>query len=109
MPVYIGFLKNLQPPRTQRPPSTDWGRIIAICSGFCRGRGLEFRLKSFPAIVLFSFLLLVSSLLAAQEPQDKDADKEMQATPAAQANTKNHKKDHKQDLNHNETKTEPKE
>jgi len=58
---------------------------------------LELRLKSFPAIVIFSFFLLVSSLLAAQEPQDKDADKKMQATATPQAN-KNQKKDKKQDL-----------
>ena len=66
-------------------------------SGFCRCGGLELRLKSFPAIVTFSFLLFVSSLLAAQEPQDKDADKRMQATPVQQAN-KSQKKEQKKDL-----------
>jgi photosystem II stability/assembly factor-like uncharacterized protein len=79
-----------------------------MCSGFCRGGGLELRLKSFPAIVIFSFLLLVRPLLAAQEPQDKDADTKMQATPAQQAN-KNQKKDQKKDLKKDDKKDEAKE
>jgi len=65
-------------------------------------------LKSLPATLIISSLLLVSSLLAAQEPQDKDADKKMQATPAAQQANKNQKKD-KKDLKKDDKKDEAKE
>jgi hypothetical protein len=70
---------------------------------------LELRLKSFHAIVIFSFLLLMSSLLAAQEPQDKDGDKKMQATPAAQQANKNQKKDRGKDQKKDDKKDEAKE
>src|SRR5260370_2928827 len=56
---------------------------------------------------MFSFLLFVSSLLAAQEPQDKDADKRMQATPVQQAN-KSQKKEQKKDLKKDDKKDEKK-
>src|SRR4030088_1144263 len=71
-------------------------------------RGLELRLKSFPAVVVFTFFLLVSSLLAAQEPQVKDADKKMQAAPAAQEAHKNQKKDRKKELKKEDKKGEEK-
>src|SRR5260370_5549930 len=56
---------------------------------------------------MFSFLLFVSSLLAAQEPQDKDADKRMQATPVQQAN-KSQKKEQKKDLKKDDKQDEKK-